>query len=382
MSPSALDCVALILAPIWLALLVESLRSKYHLHRVPVGSNGSATGLVKVSVIVPVRGHVAEALELLEDLRVQARPFRGLEVVVVDDRNPPEGAAELLRACSKHGAIYVRVDSVPSGWYPKSYALYRGFEASEGDVLVFLDADVRLRSRETLKAMVAAALETRGIAGFIPRFNCPTLACKLLMASILGFAHSYTGFHKVSSRKSSVAWMYGCCWSVTRRIYEDIGTHKAVADSYVEDRDFAERAKKKGYEVAMYEGTRFVETKWYPRPGEIVEVLSRVLLRRAVALSWPRVLLESAALALIYTGPLVAAASTPIALPVLAAEILVSAIGSIQAGISPAYAVSTPLTGIAVPAAYLLAKARGYAKWRDIIVRETPATWRAQALTN
>lgn len=107
-----------------------------------------------------------------------------------------------------------------------------------------------------------------------------------------------------------------------------------------------------------------------------------MLLRRAVALSWPRVLLESAALALIYTGPLVAAASTPIALPVLAAEILVSAIGSIQAGISPAYAVSTPLTGIAVPAAYLLAKARGYAKWRDIIVRETPATWRAQALTN
>ena len=372
MSPGALDYIALLLALAWWVLLVESLRSNHSLRKAPAGSNGYTSGPISVSVIIPVRSQVAEALELLADLRFQARPPGELEVVVVDDRNGAGEASMLLKACAEHGARCVRVDSVPEGWYPKSHALYRGFEASRGEVLVFLDADVRLTSRDALNALVAAALETRGIAGFMPRFHCPSLSCKLLMASILGFAHSYTGFHRVSSRKSGVAWIYGCCWSVTRRIYQDIGTHKAVAGSYVEDRDFAEEAKKKGYAIAMYRGAGLLETKWYPRAGEIVGVLSRVLLRRATVLPWPRVLLESLALSLVYAGPLILAGLTPMALAGLAAEILVAALGAMQAGINPLYSLAAPVTGLSIPAAYLLAKARGYARWRDLVVREPP----------
>ena len=61
------------------------------------------------------------------------------EVVVVSDGSPDETAAEAQRVDSAH----VKVLDYPSNM-GKGYALCRGFEASSGDPVVFIDADMEL----------------------------------------------------------------------------------------------------------------------------------------------------------------------------------------------------------------------------------------------
>src|SRR5690606_25074133 len=90
---------------------------------------------VRVSVVVPARDE-AERLPRLLAALVAARP-RPHEVIVVDDGSA-DGTCEVAAAA---GATVIRVER-PAGWTGKAYACQRGADAAQGDVLVFLDADV------------------------------------------------------------------------------------------------------------------------------------------------------------------------------------------------------------------------------------------------
>jgi glycosyltransferase involved in cell wall biosynthesis len=64
---------------------------------------------------------------------------RNYEVVVVSDGSPDQTVAEAQRVASAH----IKVVEYP-GNMGKGYALRRGFEASSGDPVVFIDADMEL----------------------------------------------------------------------------------------------------------------------------------------------------------------------------------------------------------------------------------------------
>jgi glycosyltransferase involved in cell wall biosynthesis len=90
-----------------------------------------------LSVIVPA--HRGESLlpDTLRALTESDLPRERWELVVVDDASPDRTALVAARFAD----TVVRLSGKPHG---PSYARNRGFEASRGDVLVFVDADVRV----------------------------------------------------------------------------------------------------------------------------------------------------------------------------------------------------------------------------------------------
>ena len=93
---------------------------------------------VRVSVVVPARDEAASLPVLLASLAGEL--LDGDELIVVDDHSTDDTAA--LAAAG--GAQVVSAPALPPGWAGKPHACHVGAQASSNEVLVFLDADVRL----------------------------------------------------------------------------------------------------------------------------------------------------------------------------------------------------------------------------------------------
>jgi cellulose synthase/poly-beta-1,6-N-acetylglucosamine synthase-like glycosyltransferase len=111
----------------------------------------ACTGAVdrRVSILVPARDEAANIVSCLHALRGQGA------VLVLDDESSDD-TADLARAA---GARVLRGTPPPPGWLGKPWACAQLAEAADGEVLVFVDADVRL-ARGAVAAAVALLNDT------------------------------------------------------------------------------------------------------------------------------------------------------------------------------------------------------------------------------
>ncbi len=138
--------------------------------------SAAAPVCARISVIVPARDEAARLPRLLDSLAADAQPY---EVLVVDDRST-DGTAAVARAA---GATVVPAER-PAGWSGKAYACWAGAQAAQGDLLVFLDADVE----PAPGAVGAWRRPLRVAAAWCPPTRCtgsgdPTNCCRLAQAS-------------------------------------------------------------------------------------------------------------------------------------------------------------------------------------------------------
>src|SRR5690606_17072479 len=89
------------------------------------------------------------------------------EVVVVDD-DSTDGTPSVA---SSHGATLVSAPPLPDGWGGKAWACQVGAEAAGGEVLVFVDADVRFAPGAL--GRVVATLDERGGLVSVQPFHVP-----------------------------------------------------------------------------------------------------------------------------------------------------------------------------------------------------------------
>jgi 4,4'-diaponeurosporenoate glycosyltransferase len=118
----------------------------------PAGS-GEPASRPTVAAVVPARDEEGRLPALLASVGPQLRP--GDRLVVVDDESRDATAT----VAAAGGAEVVPVAPRPDGWTGKAWGCATGatFAASVGaDVVVFLDADVRLERPDVLDRLVAA----------------------------------------------------------------------------------------------------------------------------------------------------------------------------------------------------------------------------------
>ncbi|MBB2914597.1 dolichol-phosphate mannosyltransferase [Streptosporangium becharense] len=130
----------------------------------------------RISVVIPARD---EESRLGPCLRAVLTDPAVLEVIVVDDESR-DGTAALAAGL---GAKVLTGAPLPAGWVGKQWALRQGVEASNGDVVVTLDADTR--PLPGLLGAVTAALDHYDLVSAGPRFVCDGPAEQALHASFL-----------------------------------------------------------------------------------------------------------------------------------------------------------------------------------------------------
>ncbi len=212
---------------------------------------------VPVSVVVPARDEEASLPALLASLGGERGPDD--DVVVVDDHST-DATASIAAAA---GATVVAAPSLPPGWAGKPHACHVGVQHARHDVLVFLDADVRL-APGTLDAVVDQVLEHPDELVSVQPHHRTERAHE--QASLLFNVAALMGSAAFSPLGERVAThvAFGPVVACTRAAYERSGGHEhpAVRRAVLEDIALAQRFPRSRLFAGTSSGTSF---RMYPR---------------------------------------------------------------------------------------------------------------------
>jgi len=207
-----------------------------------------------ISVIIPARNEELNLPELLASLSRQT--LKPSEVIVVDDHST-DRTREIAES---FGVTVIASPELPEGWTGKSWALWNGYLKSNGDILIFLDADVRLADG-AIASLVAEQHKQGGAMSVVPYHTTVRFYERFaMMLNVLGAFTFTSPFEQRNPRKG----LYGPCIITTREDYEKIGGHEQIRSKITDDLSLGGKFQEAGIQVSNYLGGKLISYRMYP----------------------------------------------------------------------------------------------------------------------
>ncbi|HWQ11668.1 MAG TPA: glycosyltransferase family A protein [Roseiflexaceae bacterium] len=237
-------------------------------------SPGAPSNGPLVSVVVPARDEAARIGGCLAGLAAQT--YRRFEAIVVDDGSR-DGTAAVARGFAE-GLPALRVVAgvpPPSGWAGKPWACWQGAGLAQGELLLFLDADVL--PRPGLLAALAARMADGGpdVLTLVPLIELRSAAELLVLPAFMNLVAVIYPLEKVNDPRSPLAFAIGQCLMLRRAAYEELGGHWAVRGSVLEDVELARRAKAGGLRLEAAVAPDLIAVRMYAGWRELAEGLGK-----------------------------------------------------------------------------------------------------------
>ncbi|HWZ85722.1 MAG TPA: glycosyltransferase [Thermoanaerobaculia bacterium] len=203
-----------------------------------------------MSIVIPARneqrGIEAAVLAHL------AQDYPDLEVIVVDDRSSDATGAILARLASADRRLTV-VTGVepPAGWLGKPHALFQGAARAQGELLLFVDADVHYAPTAVSESV--ALSESRGLdlLALFPRFEMVGFWENVLMPYVPLSYFFGPAFLINSDVQRRFAAGGGSGMLVRAASYRAAGGHEALRGSVIDDIHLAIRVRRAGGRCRM-----------------------------------------------------------------------------------------------------------------------------------
>ncbi len=207
-------------------------------------AEGSVTPC-RVSVVIPARNEERNLPMLLRDLAAQTTPL--LEVICVDDGSD-DGTAEVAASL---GAEVIVPAEAPAGWTGKAWACQSGANHARGDLLLFLDADVRL-GPDSVERIVQASANCRCPVSVLPYHRVERWYEQLsLFFNAILLAANGVGL----PGKSHNIGLFGPVILIDEQQYRSIGGHSTVSASVVDDLALGETLTSSGIDFELFVGS-------------------------------------------------------------------------------------------------------------------------------
>lgn len=207
----------------------------------------------RVSVVIPARDEAGQLPGLLATLP------EGVEVVVVDDGST-DGTPRVAHLAG------VRVETagpLPDGWTSgKAHACQVGAAKTTGEVLVFLDADVRL-APDALDRVVGL-LDVKGGLVSVQPFHEPGAPVEHLAALFNVVAVAATDASTPLGRRRGPRGAFGPVLACRRSDHESAGGHEVAAARVDDDVALAQAFRSADLPVTVRAGDEAVSFRMYP----------------------------------------------------------------------------------------------------------------------
>ena len=221
-----------------------------------------------IGVIVPMRNEAENVEGVVATLAAQEGSFH---FYLLDD-NSEDQTLELLQRFTKADSRFTVIKGavLKDKWIGKTWALQQLFEEAKEEILVSIDADVRLGNDAINKAVTAlnsARLDfvspyPRQIAqSFAERLIQPLLQWSWLTTVPLRYAES--------SGQKSMAVANGQFFVVRRSALVSIGGYQSVKHAVIDDVFLARELVKNGSSGTVINGSDIAETQMYGSWSEI-----------------------------------------------------------------------------------------------------------------
>jgi hypothetical protein len=225
--------------------------------------------LPSASVLIPARNESRSIRAAVES--VLASEGVDFELIVLDDHSEDDTREIVARIASVDSRVRVESASpLPEGWCGKQHACFQLSKLAKHDVLVFLDADVRL-TPDGLARMVGFLSDSKAdlVSGF-PRQETGTFLEKLLIP-LIHFV--LLGFLPIARMRSNpqpgLGAGCGQLFVARREGYEKVGGHSAVKKSLHDGVKLPRAFRAAGFKTDLADATDLATCRMYRSASEV-----------------------------------------------------------------------------------------------------------------
>ena len=328
-------------------------------------SNKPATISKKISILIPMRNEVQNARDCITALIAQ-KGLIDFEIIVLDDEST-DGTSQILSQFSEIKVL--KGQALPQGWLGKNWACHQLSQAATGEILVFLDADVRVR-----EYAIASTVYQMGNWDFISPY--PRQLSIGFIESIFQPLLHWSWFASVpliisqKFRVKSMVVANGQFLVIKKVAYLTAGGHEKIKTEVLDDLELAKSLVANGFQGNVAEGSHVADCLMYRTPKELISGYQKSLWRAFGGLVGS----VFVALLLLSTGVLsliLAIAGSTLAATSFVLILSSRALSSLKAKEPISKALWHPLAVLIFVAILIyswIGKYRGSLKWRDRVI--------------
>ncbi len=228
-----------------------------------------------VSVLIPARNEAKSIGKLLNDL--VASEYVSLEIIVYNDQSYDD----TMNIVHHFTTIYPHVklingSGLKKGWLGKNYACYNLAKAAKGEILLFLDADVRVGKKIIEKSI--AYLEKYGLdlLSIFPKQILSNIGVKCVVPIMNWILLSLLPMFLIRySSLSSLSAANGQFMMFNAKTYQLLQPHELFRGNAVEDIAIIREYKKRKLKTATLLGDKEISCKMYGNLPEAIDGFSK-----------------------------------------------------------------------------------------------------------
>ena len=221
-----------------------------------------------VSICVPARNEERNIEACLQSLLNQDYP--NFEVIVLDD-NSTDGTAGIIQSMTKNhpNLVFISGKPLPGGWIGKPYSLHQAYQKTQGEYLLFTDADPVFQPHALTSAMHLALEKKVDLLTLMPRAEFGSFWERTIQPVIFGFIVALTRFKRIHSDEHPDAMGFGAFLLFKKTTYQQFGGHARVKDEVLEDVVLARQVKRAGGSILIADAKTLFAIRMYHSFEEI-----------------------------------------------------------------------------------------------------------------
>lgn len=223
--------------------------------------NSKSADQPRISVILPARNEERYIGRCLDTLLEQ--DYSDFQIIAINDSST-DRTGEIMQEYSlkDNRVVYVNAPPKPDGWAGKNWACYQGYLRSDGQVLMFTDADTE-HAPNTMSLGVNHMLsQSLDALTAVPHLVCNDFWTKITLPSLATFLHTRFSPLRVNDPKVKTGYFFGSFFIITKATYEAVGTHQGVRQELVEDGALGGKVKSSNFRMKMVRGERHIDAIW------------------------------------------------------------------------------------------------------------------------
>ena len=224
----------------------------------------------KISVVVPLRNEAANVAQLIASLKSQ-KHLTNAEYVLLDDNSEDDTLALLRQHCAGLSNFTVISGSpLAQGWIGKTWALAQLMQASQGEIIISIDADVILENDAISRGVTLLKSSHLDFISPYPAQLAYTWSEKVIQP-LLQWSWMSTVLLRIAERtsRSSMVVANGQFFIVRRAALEMIGGYESVKGNVLDDVFLGRALVKSGAHGCVANGAAIASTRMYSSFKEI-----------------------------------------------------------------------------------------------------------------
>ena len=224
-----------------------------------------------VTVLIPARNEADVIKETLSSLVDQAP---NLKIILIDDQSS-DSTIEQARSLPLTNLQIINGTELPEGWSGKLWALEQGLNQVDTDLVLLLDADIKLKSG--IIQTLASKLETDNLdfISLMAHLRMKNFWEKLLMPAFIYFFKLLYPFKLSNNGHPLITAAAGGCILLKTEILYDIGGFGSLKSALIDDCTLARKFRAQGKSTWIGLTHSALSLRPYDRLHEIWNMVAR-----------------------------------------------------------------------------------------------------------